>query len=182
MKLQMSDARANDGSRLKMVQARLIDEARRFVVMFLYLWIFLGVFVLERGIVLRSVGVSVTWQGFALINALVLAKVMLVAEDLDLSRWLPRRPLIWPILHDAFLLSLLFIGFHFVEEKVVALVRGKSAAESHALGGGGVGGLLSVAAILFISLIPFFAFRHLSRELGEGKINAILFGKAADQE
>jgi hypothetical protein len=82
-------------------------------------------------------------------------------------------------LHDTLLLSLLFIAFHFAEQRVVALIRGKSAVESHVLAGG-VGGLLSVVAILFVSLLPFFAFKYVSRELGEGKMNAILFGKAVD--
>ena len=57
----------------------------------------------------RRRGISFSAQGFAFFNALVLAKVMLVAEDLDLGRWLQRRPLIYPILHESLLLTVLFI-------------------------------------------------------------------------
>jgi hypothetical protein len=159
------------------LSTRVLDEASRFAIMFLYLWALFGVFVLEQRITLHQRGISVTWDGFALINALVLAKVMLVVEDLDVGRWLPRRPLIWPILHDAMLLSLLFIGFHFLEDKVVAWFKGVDTGDSHPLGGGGIEGFLSVAALLFISLIPFFAFRHFSRVLGGDRLRAILFRK-----
>jgi hypothetical protein len=59
-------------------------------------------FVVQENIILRQRGISFSAisfsaQGFALFNALVLAKVMLVAEDLDLGRWMKRRPLIYPM-------------------------------------------------------------------------------------
>ena len=41
-------------------------------------------------------------------------------------------------------------------------------------------GLASVALILFVMLIPFFAFRNVSRELGRGRLEAMVFGGGAD--
>ena len=175
MRSQLFGAGPGYGPRLGRIKTWVFDEAGLYVAMFLYLWVFFGVFVLEKGIVLRSLGYSVAWQGFALVNALVLAKVMLVAEHLELGRWLPHRPLIWRILHDALLLSLLFICFHFGEQKVVALLHRSGAVDKRALGGGLLE-ILSFATILFVSLVPFFAFRHLAREIGEDKMYAILFG------
>ena len=58
-----------------------------------------------------------------------LAKVRVVVEDLDLGRWLPRRPLIYPILQESFLLTALFICFHVVEQRALRRVSNKSAAE-----------------------------------------------------
>jgi hypothetical protein len=146
-------------------------------VIFLYLWVLFGFFVLNERIILAQRGIFISAQGFALINALVLAKVMLVVEDLNLGRWVRPRPLIYPILHDAFLLTVLFICFHVVEKVVTGLVMGKSVAASvPAIGGGGLAGLICVAVILFVSLLPFFAFKHLGRALGERKLYAMLFG------
>ena len=68
--------------------------------MFLYLWAMFALFALHEKIVLREVGASLPSQGFAFVNALVLAKVMLIAEDLNLGNWLQGRPLIFPILHE----------------------------------------------------------------------------------
>jgi len=39
----------------------------------------------------------------------------------------------------------------------------------------GLAGLACVAAILFIALIPFFAFKYIGRALGEGRLRAMLF-------
>ncbi len=116
-------------------------------------------------------------QGFAVINALVLAKVMLVAEDLNLGRWLDRRPLIYPILHDSVLFTVLFIVFHVAEHVIIAAIRGEGPRASvAAIGGGGLTGLLCVAMILFVSLIPYFTFRNFTRVLGWERTRTLLFG------
>lgn len=163
--------------RRRRLKERATEEMRRFVVLFLYLWLLFGMFVLNERIILKQHGIDFAAQGFAVFNALVLAKVMLVAENLDLGRWLARRPLIYPILHDALLFTLLFILFHVAEKVAIGLIHGQSVRSSvPAIGGGGLAGLLSVAVISFVALIPFFAFRNFSRALGPGRVNALLFG------
>ena len=169
----------SSGSRIGKFGMRAMEEARRFAVRALYLWVLFGLFALHQRIILRSEGVGVVWHGLALINALVLGKIMLVAEDLDLGRWAPRRPLIYPILLDAGILTILFIVFHLVERKIIDLFHGGADNEAP-LGGGGLDGLLCVATIVFVSLIPFFAIQHLGRALGVDRLKAILFGKGTD--
>jgi hypothetical protein len=120
----MAPRHMND--RLRMVKERLGHELRRFALMFLYLWALFLLFVLNEDIIFRQRGISFSAQGFAVFNGLVLAKVMLVAEDLDLGRWLQRRPLIYPILHESLLLTALFIVFHVVEHLVIGLVKGEN--------------------------------------------------------
>lgn len=159
------------------LKQRAMEEIRRFFVMFLYLWVLFGLFVLNEQIILRQHGIGFSSQGFALINALVLAKVMLVAEDLNLGHWLRGRPLIYPIMHESFVFAVLFICFHVAEHVVVGWFKGETVAASvPAIGGGGFAGLLCVTLILFIALIPFFAFRNVDRALGEGRWRALLFG------
>ncbi|WP_395664837.1 hypothetical protein [Methylocella sp.] len=81
------------------LKEKAAEEFRRFVTLFLYLWVLFGVFVLNQGIVMREKGVNFTMQGFALVNALIFAKVALVFEMFDPGRWLRKRPLIYPILY-----------------------------------------------------------------------------------
>jgi hypothetical protein len=74
----------------------------------------------------------------------------------------------------------MFICFHIVEHMVIGLFHGETIAASiPAIGGRGFAGLVCVAVILFIILIPFFGFRAISRELGPGQLNAMLFGTAS---
>jgi hypothetical protein len=162
------------------LKARAAEEFRSFVVLFLYLWVLFGVFVLNQDIALREQHINFTMQGFALINALVFAKVMLVFEMFEPGRWLHGRPLIYPILYETLLLTVSFVIVHILEKIVEGLFHGKSVMESlPSVGGGGVAGLLSVSVIMFVALTPFFGLRHLSRVMGEGKLWAMMFGNSA---
>lgn len=170
---------SNESSaRREKVVARLAEEARRFVVMFVYLWVMLGLFVLLDAMTARQQGGHFTWSfGLASLNALVMAKVMLLAEDFKIGERIRARPLIFPVLGEAFLMAILFIAFHVVEKELLGLLKGETAAASvpH-IGGGGFVGLLGVALILFVSMIPFFAFRRIGQELEPGRLNAMMFG------
>ena len=75
-------------------------------------------------------------QGFALVNALVLAKVMLIAEDLKFGGWFRGRPLVVPIVTDAALFAALFLVVHVLEEVIVGMIHGRSAASSVPAGSG----------------------------------------------
>ena len=168
------------GSSLK---AKAVDEFRRFFVLFFYLWILFGVFVLNQGVVLREHGFNFTMQGFAFINALVFAKVMMLFEIFDPGRWLRKRPLIYPILYETLLLTVLFLVAHVLEKTIEGLVRGKTIIDSvPVIGGGGLAGLLSITAILFIALIPFFGLRNLSLAMGEGRLYAMIFAAPSTQD
>jgi len=158
--------------------AKAAEEFRRFLVLFFYLWVLFGVFVLNQGIVLREQGVNFTMQGFAFINALVFAKVMMVFEMFDPGGWLRRRPLIYPIFYETLLLTVLFLVVHVLEKTVEGLIHGKTAMESMpSVGGGGLAGLISASVILFVALLPFFGLRNLGLAMGRGRLRAMLLGE-----
>ncbi len=117
-------------------------------------------------------------QGFALLSAAVLAKIMLIAKDPNLGHWLDERPLIYPALYGSFLFTALFIVFHIVERWRSACSGGTLVNSVPAIGGSGMGDLMCVSTILFVALIPFFAVRNISPALGAGRLNAMLFGAA----
>jgi hypothetical protein len=160
------------------MRERVIKEVKLFAVMIVYLWVLFELFTLYEFIILRKRGIYFSPQeGFALINALVFGKVMLVALDLGLGHRIRRHPLIFPILFETFLLIVICIGAYIVEHLVVGLFKRETLASSiPAIGGGGLLGYVCVAVIFFIEMLPYFAFRNVSRELGPGRLNAMLFG------
>lgn len=162
------------------IKERAIREFVRFWTLVIYLWILFGLFVLNQAIVYRQEGLQLAFHGFALLNALVLGKVMLVFEELELARGLRGRPLIFTILFEALLCTALFVMFHLVERLVVAAFRGNSIGQSlPSIGGGGLFGVLIVGLIIFVSLLPFFAFKNVARAIGVQRMKEILFHRPA---
>jgi hypothetical protein len=96
----------------------------------------------------------------------------LLAYDFDgplcgAERSLDRRPL---SADCALIFAILLLAFHIVEEGIRAWFESKPLSEALADLGGTLPGLLSYAAIFFVALIPFFAFREAARILGTGAI------------
>ena len=173
---QASRGNEAGGGRAAALKQRAIHEVRSFLFLFFYLWILLGLFVLNQALVEREHGGTIAFQGFALFNALVLAKVMLVVERLELARWLRGRPVILVILYEAVICTLFFLVFHVIEKLVMAKLSGHAlAAGALGVGGGGFTGTAIVAVILFVSLLPFFAFKNVARAIGMDRMWQILF-------
>ena len=151
-----------------------VREARKFFVIFLYLWVLFGLFALHKSFLLAE-GI-IYGQGFAVINAFVLAKVMLVADNLHAGENFETRPLIYPILFRSAVFAIILVCFDLIEEVVVGTFRGKTISESiDAIGGGTLEGILSVGVIMFVVLIPFFAFREMTKVVGNRQMRDLLF-------
>lgn len=162
------------------LRERAAREMRQFAVMFVYLWALFGLFVLNETIVDRTHGSAVVLQGFAVINALVLAKVMLIAELLDVGRLTRRWPLAVTIVVESAFYTALFLAVHVLERVLVGHFHGETVSASMpSFGGGGLAGLLIVAAITFVSLLPFFTFKHVARAIGPDRLQAILLRSPA---
>jgi len=162
---------------------RLLGGAKRLLGMFLYLWVLFVLFNLHESIVLAKYQISYGSYGLAFVNAWVLAKVMLIAEDLNLgSKWFQGQALIYWISSRAVLFAVVFMCVHVVEEVLIGLWQGKTIVESlPEVGGGSVAGILSVAVILSVALIPFSAFKAINRALGPGVLRSLLLAGRSEE-
>ena len=158
------------------LKQRLFDEVIKFLAIAFYLWVMFGVFALHESVVSAKDHIEYHFYGFALVNALILGKVMLVAEDMHFADWFKDRPLIYSILCRAAAFSILFLVFDVVEEVLVGVFKGKTIAESiPSFVSEGLSGVLFWGIILAIALIPFFAFRAVGRAIGERELNSLMF-------
>ena len=158
------------------LKQRVFDEVIKFLAIVFYLWVMFGVFALHESVVSAKNHIDYHFYGFAVINALILGKVMLVAEDLHFADWFKDRPLIYPILCKAVAFSVLFLVFDVLEEVLVGVFKGKTIGESiPTIGGGTPSGVFLVAVILAVALIPFFAFRAVGRAIGERELHSLMF-------
>lgn len=183
MRSQIRDDGAAHAPRRLTVRIR--NEARKLGAIVVYLWLVFGLLELHEMLLRRELGLTYQVEGVALINALVLGKVMMTAEYFNLGGGGRGGPLIYPILRKALLLAVLFVLFHILERAVVGLVRGTALTTGVTeVGGGGVLDLLAVAAILFVALVPYFGCREITQALGWPTIRRLLFvgssGKGSD--
>jgi len=159
------------------LKQKAYHELKEFLAIALYLWVILALFQLYRSVLLAEEHVSfVVHQGFAIINALALGKVLLVAKALHLGDWADDWPLIYPTLLKSALFTVVLACFKILEDAGLGMYRGKSFQQSIAdLGGGSLNGILCVSLILFVTLIPFFVVTELQGVLGEGRLMQLFF-------
>lgn len=157
------------------LKQKVAHQVREYFIISFYLFAVFSLFVVHKSLILAEHHIDYTLHGFALINALALAKVMLVAQDLHLGNWFDDSPLIYPTLLKSFLFTVMLTCFKIAEEFIVGRLRGRSFQQSVAdLGGGTWKGIATLAALVFVMLIPFFGFNELRRIFGE-RLFALFF-------
>ena len=130
-----------------------------------YLAVFFAAFTWYRRFVLAEYQITYLHYGTAVIEALIMAKVILIGDALGLGGADRNKPLIYPTLRKAIVFSC-FVGvFAIVEHMVVGLIHGKGFAGGlAALWSEGKYEILSRCLITFFAFLPFFAFRALEME------------------
>jgi hypothetical protein len=160
---------------LNRAKQRSLAETRRLFWIFLYLWVLLGLFAIHKSIVLNQQNIFYH-EGFAFINAWLLAKVMLIAEMFHVADNLKHKPLIYPIVFKSAIFSVILISFYIIEEVFIGMWHGKTVVNSiPAIGGGSLEGIVVVGIIMFVVLMPFFALREIGRDIGDDKLFELFF-------
>jgi hypothetical protein len=150
---------------------------------FVYLALLFGVFTWYRRLILAEYQISYVHYGFSLIEALVLAKVIMLGDILKLGRGLEGKPLIYPTLYQTVVFTVWVALFSVFEETVGGLLHGKGLAGGFSeILGRGTYELLARCMMVFFAFIPFFAFRETERVLGQGKVRELFFRKRAAVE
>jgi hypothetical protein len=163
--------------RLNRLRQKIVAELKKLFWVFLYLFVWLALFAAHESLVLNERHL-LFHEGFALINAWLLAKVVVVAEAFHVADNLKHKPLIYAISVKSAVFSVLLIAFYILEGVLVGLWRGETLAESvPAIGGGTFRGIFVVGLIVFVALIPFFALRELGRDIGNDALREKLLGR-----
>jgi len=163
------------------LKKKIVHELGEYLIIVCYLTLVFAAFTQYRRFLLAAYDITYTNYWVAVIEALILGKVVMIGDILGLGRRLEQKPLIYPTLLKTTVFSVFVAAFTLIEHLIKGLWEGK----------GAMGGLidffekgphefLAGCLIIFVSLFPFFAFRELGRVLGEGKL-WILFFKKRDE-
>jgi hypothetical protein len=165
------------GNNMPGVKRKVLHSIIRFWFYALYLFVIFGMLALHEVVVSAKDHIDYHFYGFAIFNALIFGKVMLVADELHFANWFKDHPLIYSIICKAVAFTVLFLVFDVVEEVVLGAFKGRTIAESIPHIGGSPLGLLYIMIIISVALIPFFAFREIGRVIGEQHLREMLFTK-----
>ena len=150
-------------------------ELKELLVIFFYLAFFFCALVTYSMLLLNEYHVKYLNYAFALINALVITKVIMIGEYAHVGKRGETKPLVLSALWKAFLYTLLVFAFHVVEEVIKRLIHGAAMAEASR--NIRIDELLGRSLVVFCVFIPFFAFREFRRVMGEDEFKALVFGK-----
>ncbi len=147
---------------------RVIDEMIEFAVITVYLCICFSALAYLKAAILEAHGVAFAPFGFAVVKALICAKFIMVGRALHLGERYRTQALIWPTLHKSLIFLVLLIVLNVAEEMIVGYVHGRAAMDTIAeFGGGTLDQAIATAVVMFLILVPFFAFRSLGERVGE---------------
>ena len=157
------------------------EELRLLLIITAYLGILFCVFLSYRRLISRELGVTVFHYGAALIEALVIAKVILIGKAMGLGKK-GASSLFLASLRAALVYGLLIALFAVLEHLVGGLIHGKGLVGGlRELTGEGLYEILARALVLTVALVPFFAIWKLDEALGEKTLSRIFFGKGSPQ-
>jgi hypothetical protein len=165
---------AGEAGGKKSLKERAIGELEKYAVISVYLWLLFSLFSLHKQLV-QGHGISAWQQGFAIVNALVFGKVVLLGEALELGRGREGQTLAYVVLRKALIFAVLLVVFHLLEEAVRAWFEGQPTSDALAGFGGSTAGVVSYAGIFFVVLIPFYAFQETARVLGGDALWRLFF-------
>ena len=152
-------------------------ELKDFAWISLYLAVFFCALSTYAMLLLKKYEISYLNYTFAIVNALIVAKIILIGEWAHLGKKGEAKPLYMAVLYKSVVFGLLVFAFHLVEEFIKRLIHGLPAGtvvhDIH------IDDLIGKSIVIFCAFIPLFAFRELGRVMGEDKLHALFFKSGA---
>jgi hypothetical protein len=158
------------------ISKRITDELVEFAVIAAYLYICFTAILFLKASILKTEGIAFAPFGFAAIKALICAKFASIGHALHVGERFKNLPLVWPTLYRSLVFLLLILILNALEEVVVGIMHGRSAADSlGAMGGGSLEQLFATSIVGLLILIPFFAFGVLGEAVGARNLVRVFF-------
>jgi hypothetical protein len=159
------------------LEQRAVHEMRELFCLFLFLAPFLVSFAAYRIYLVGESRSLLFSYGSALLNALVLAKIILIGQIAGLGRRTESRPLIVSTLVKSLGFTALALAFHALEGLIHDLVKGHPFSEAiRTVTVMERGEMLGLGSIMFFAFIPFFLLQEIRRTLGSDRFLELTLG------
>lgn len=161
------------------IKERAREELRRYALIAAYLYICFFVLMLHESILVGKTGVGLLPHGLAAVKALVLGKFILIGEAVGAGTRLKVATLAQRIALRSLLLLVVLVALSIVEELIVGKVHGKPFTATLAeYEQRSMLALLSGCLVMLLIMVPLVTASEVSRALGPGVLNRLLFNRA----
>jgi len=159
------------------LKQKAMHELREMFELFAYLAFFFVALAVYDMLLLKQYDIEYLTIAFALINAAVITKVIMIGEYAKLGKRYEHKALLISAVWKAFVFGLLVFVFHVLEEIIKRLIHGADMAK--ATGDIRYEQFAARAIVVFCVFVPLFAFREFRRVLGEETFYTVLFRSEA---
>ena len=165
------------------VQRRIIKELRRLSVLFVYLALLLAAFQNYRRLILAEYKITYAHYGYSLIEALILAKVIMLGDYLQIGRRFRHSPLIVTTLYKTVAFAILVVVFSIFEHLVIGFLHGEDLARIlQAIASKGKDEILAQFVVMFAVFVPLFALWEIGETMGERRLFELFFKRRPVEE
>jgi hypothetical protein len=150
------------------ISEKIVDELKEFLAVAAYLFVCFSALAYLKYAILQAADIAFAPFGFAAAKALICAKFMSIGHAMHLGERYKTRALIWPTLYRSLVFIVLLLVLNVLEEVAVGLFHHRAVVDSiSGVGGGTLQQLIATSFVIFLVLVPFFAFRSLGEVVGE---------------
>jgi hypothetical protein len=143
-----------------------------------FLFFFFGAFATYRRLILAQYQIDYFLYGYALVESLVLAKVIMLGDMLHFGERFRGKPHIVPALYRSLVFSILVLVFSILEEVVKGLFHGEGpAAVLTRIASMNRAEIAAKILVVFIVFIPLFAIWEIANVFGPSKLAEMFFGR-----
>ena len=157
---------------------KLEHETAEYLAVFAYMAAILLAFAIYNRAILAEYGVAYLPIAFGLLEAAILAKIVVIGQAFHFGARFDGRPLAWTVLYRSTAFALLTAVFAVVEEGVKRLLHHQKLIEHRALDAPWAWDqAVAHAVILFVAFVPLFAIQELGKVIGPDKLAGYFFGE-----
>ena len=158
--------------------SRFIVELKKFAVIGSFLFFFFGAFATYRRLILAQYQIDYFLYGYSFVEALILAKVVMLGEMLHFGDRFQGKPHIVPTLYRTFVFSLLVFVFTMLEATVRGLFHGLGLTRGVAELRDTTPAIMAAKMlVMFIAFVPMFAIWEIANVVGPGKLFEMFFAR-----
>lgn len=159
------------------IKDRARAELRSYLIVTVYIWVILNLMHLHEAILAGTYHFSLISHGWSIINALILGKVILIAEVLHIGDRVAERMPAFAVLIKSLMFGATIILFHFAELVVTAMWRGEPFARAlEVFRTEGLHHSVLTAAIVAIALVPYVLIKEIEKRTGQSDLLLLAVG------